>query len=42
MGSFCIARQVAGRLGASHRATFDNTRLLWLYTCGQGLAAQLL
>jgi cytochrome c oxidase subunit I+III len=37
MGAFCVARQLAGKLNATQRVCFDNTRLLWLYTCAQGL-----
>jgi cytochrome c oxidase subunit I+III len=42
MGVFCVARHIAGKLDAVQRVCFDNTQLLWLYTCGQGLLSQLL
>jgi cytochrome c oxidase subunit I+III len=42
MSSFCLARRAVGRLDSRHRASFDNTRLLWLYTCGQGLMGTFL
>lgn len=42
MGSFTIARQVAGRLDHERRVTFDNYRLLYHYAVGQSLAGLLL
>ncbi len=38
MGAFTLARQVRGDLSHAHRVTFDNTRLMWLYTSAQGIA----
>jgi cytochrome c oxidase subunit I+III len=35
---YCVARIAAGKLDASRRVTFDNTRLLWRYAVVQGLA----
>jgi cytochrome c oxidase subunit I+III len=37
MGGYTVVRRWRGLLDASHRATFDNTRLMWLYTAAQGL-----
>ncbi|HET7203379.1 MAG TPA: hypothetical protein VFI92_08425 [Steroidobacteraceae bacterium] len=37
MTAYVIARQSAGLLGPRHRVTFDNLRLVWLYTAAQGL-----
>jgi len=37
MGSYTVARSLAGLLGAQRRVTFDNTLLLWYYTLAQGL-----
>ncbi|HEY8537562.1 MAG TPA: cbb3-type cytochrome c oxidase subunit I, partial [Steroidobacteraceae bacterium] len=39
MGTFTLARAWAGRLDMVHRNTFDNTRILWLYSCAQALIA---
>ncbi len=36
MGSFTVARSLAGRLG-SRRATFDNTMILWHFAVAQGV-----
>jgi cytochrome c oxidase subunit I+III len=38
MGAYCLARRGVGWLSRTHRVTFDNTRLLWLYTSAQGIA----
>jgi cytochrome c oxidase subunit I+III len=38
MGAYTLARAFCGLLAADRRVTFDNTRLLWQYTIGQGLA----
>lgn len=37
MGLYTVARSAAGLLSDRRRQTFDNTRLLWLYTVVQGL-----
>ena len=37
MGAFVLARLFTGQLDRRRRVTFDNLRLLWLYTAGQGL-----
>jgi cytochrome c oxidase subunit I+III len=38
MGSYLIARSLAGHLRHDARATLDNTALMWHYTTAQGLA----
>src|SRR5690606_19770919 len=38
MTAYLLARSWAGRLDGIRRVTFDNCRLYWLYTAGQGLA----
>ncbi|HYG86637.1 MAG TPA: cytochrome c oxidase subunit I [Azospirillum sp.] len=38
---YTLARSAFGLLGAGRRVTFDNTMLLWHYTCGQGVLASL-
>lgn len=35
MALFTLARAAKGKLGATHRVTFDNVRLFWHYTVGQ-------
>jgi cytochrome c oxidase subunit I+III len=39
MACFVLARSLSGLLDALRCASFDNTRLLWYYTVGQGLVA---
>jgi cytochrome c oxidase subunit I+III len=39
MACFVLARSLSGLLDPLRRASFDNTRLLWYYTVGQGLVA---
>jgi cytochrome c oxidase subunit I+III len=39
MALYAIARSVAGLLSDVRRASFDNIRLFWYYTAGQGLVA---
>jgi cytochrome c oxidase subunit I+III len=39
MACYLLARSAHGLLDAVRRASFDNTRLLWYYTVGQGLVA---
>jgi cytochrome c oxidase subunit I+III len=36
---YTLARSFCGLLNPARRATFDNTRLIWHYTVGQGLVA---
>jgi cytochrome c oxidase subunit I+III len=38
MGSYVLARSLAGALHAGARATLDNTALMWHYATAQGLA----
>ncbi len=42
MQAYTMVRTARGLLDATRRATFDNTRLMWLYTTAQGLIALLL
>jgi cytochrome c oxidase subunit I+III len=42
MALYTIARSAAGTLSNERRVTFDNTRLLWYYTIGQGVLGLLL
>lgn len=42
MISYTLARAWRGMLDVTRRITFDNTRLFWHYTAGQGIAAILL
>jgi cytochrome c oxidase subunit I+III len=37
MGAYTLARSFRGLLDSGRRITFDNTRLLWQYTVGQGV-----
>jgi len=37
MQLYTLARSWYGLLDAARRVTFDNTRLMWLYTAAQGL-----
>ncbi|NYT44562.1 cbb3-type cytochrome c oxidase subunit I [Alcaligenaceae bacterium] len=37
MGSFTVARSLAGRLGPVRRATFDSTMILWHFAVAQGV-----
>jgi cytochrome c oxidase subunit I+III len=39
MACYTLARSFCGLLDPARRATFDNTRLIWYYTVGQGLVA---
>jgi cytochrome c oxidase subunit I+III len=39
MPCYTLARSFCGLLDPARRATFDNTRLIWYYTVGQGLVA---
>jgi cytochrome c oxidase subunit I+III len=39
MACYLLARSVCGLLDAVRRASFDNVRLFWYYTVGQGLVA---
>jgi cytochrome c oxidase subunit I+III len=39
MACYLLARSAYGLLDAVRRASFDNARLLWYYTVGQGLVA---
>jgi cytochrome c oxidase subunit I+III len=39
MACYPLARSVYGLLDAVRRASFDNARLIWYYTVGQGLVA---
>jgi cytochrome c oxidase subunit I+III len=39
MGLYTLARSLAGLISHERRITFDNTRLMWYYTAGQGLVA---
>ncbi len=39
MGSYTIARLIAGLLDDRRRNTFDNTRLMWHYSVAQGVVA---
>ena len=42
MNVYTLARSFCGLLDSQRRATFDNTRLLWYYTVGQGLVGVVL
>ncbi len=42
MTGYTLARSFAGKLHARRRVTFDNTMLMWHYSCGQGAVALLL
>jgi len=42
MTGYVLARSFCGLLAAQRRVTFDNTMLMWLYTCAQGVVALLL
>ncbi len=39
MAGYALARSVCGLLNHERRVTFDNIKLLWYYTVGQGLVA---
>jgi cytochrome c oxidase subunit I+III len=39
MGLYTLARSLAGLVSNERRVTFDNTRLMWYYTAGQGVLA---
>jgi cytochrome c oxidase subunit I+III len=39
MGAFTLARLAVGKVSDAHRVTFDNTRLMGLYTAAQGIAS---
>jgi cytochrome c oxidase subunit I+III len=39
MGTYTIARSLAGRLDAVRRNTFDNTRIFWDFSVVQALIA---
>ena len=41
MTVFVVLRAHRGLLGSAHRVTFDNLRLVWLYTAAQGLVTLL-
>ncbi|MFO7277146.1 MAG: cytochrome c oxidase subunit I [Pseudomonadota bacterium] len=41
LAGYCVARIHARLLDPVHRATFDSTRLLWLYAAVQGIASLL-
>jgi cytochrome c oxidase subunit I+III len=41
MGAYNLARSWSGLLDAKRRVSFDNTRLFWHYTVGQGLTGLL-
>jgi cytochrome c oxidase subunit I+III len=42
MTAYTLARSLAGLLDRTRRVTFDNTRLLWNYMVGQGIAGLVL
>jgi cytochrome c oxidase subunit I+III len=39
MAGFVLARAWSGRLSWARRASYDNTMLLWIYACAQGMLA---
>jgi cytochrome c oxidase subunit I+III len=39
MGAYSLARQIAGKLDAVRRNTFDNTRIMWYFSAVQALVA---
>lgn len=42
MAGYAAARAWTGQISATRCGVFDNTRLMWWYTCAQGLASLLL
>jgi cytochrome c oxidase subunit I+III len=39
MGGYTLVRQLAGKLDAARRNTFDNTRIMWYFSAAQALIA---
>jgi cytochrome c oxidase subunit I+III len=42
MGSFTVARSLAGRLSPARRSPFDSTMIFWHYTVAQGVLSLVL